>query len=68
MAETCRWLLRNKITFINASAFVDRFKKFCTSDQCPEHGTYKTITICGKMQVFGITDCGKYTYYLALTG
>ena len=60
MAGTCRWLLRNKITFIHASAFVDRFKKFYTSDECPEHGTYKTKTICGKMKVFSIKDGDKY--------
>jgi NADH:ubiquinone oxidoreductase subunit D len=51
-----------------ASAFVDRFKKFYTSDPCPENGTYKTKTTCGKMQVFIITDGGKYSYHLPLTG
>jgi hypothetical protein len=31
VAETCRWLLYNKITFINPSAFVGFFNKFYTS-------------------------------------
>jgi hypothetical protein len=42
VARTCWWLLCNKITFIHPSAFVGLFKKCYTSDQCTEHGTYKT--------------------------
>jgi hypothetical protein len=43
VAETCRWLLRNKNTFISSSAFVGPFENFIKSDECTEHGTHSDI-------------------------
>jgi hypothetical protein len=45
VAETCRWLLFNKITFIHSNAFVGIFKKIYTS-LMQEHGTYKANQFC----------------------
>jgi hypothetical protein len=53
---------------MNPNAFVGFFKNFYTSDQRTAHRTYKTNTLCGKMQVFNYADVGKYSCHLALTG
>jgi hypothetical protein len=42
VAETCRWLLCNKTTFIHSSAPVGFLKMFNISYECTEHGAYQT--------------------------
>ena len=51
VAETRRWLLCNKTTFIHSSAPVGLFPKFNISNECTEHGTYNTknmrfVSVC----------------------
>jgi hypothetical protein len=41
VAETCQWLLGDKITIIHPSAFIGLLKTVYTYDLFTEHGTYK---------------------------
>lgn len=42
VAETCRWSLCNKITFVKHSSLVGLVNKFYAPKSCTEHGTYQT--------------------------
>jgi hypothetical protein len=51
VAETCRWLLCNKTTFIQSSAPVGIFKKLNIAYERMEHGIYETknmtsVSVC----------------------
>jgi len=63
VAETCRWFLRNRITYTNPSVFVAVFNLLHASNQCTEHEAcqiksffdathpFQLVSFCSKPQI-----------------